>query len=185
MDKASLRRRLLSARRALTSEDRARRGDRIRAAVLGLRIWEEARTLGGYLSLPDEVPTRELLNLAREQGKRIAAPVILEAEGRMEFRGFRDWSELRPGPLGILQPVSGTPVSPSELDLVLVPGVGFDLRGNRLGYGKGYFDGFLAGYAGWSLGLAFEMQIVERVPVGAHDRAVRQVLTELRSWVPE
>lgn len=182
MDKAALRQRLLAARRALTTEDRTLRGERIRTSLLGTQVWTSARTLGCYLSLADEVSTWPLLASAWEQGKRVAVPVLLSKDLGLEFRELRDDTGLRPGPLGILQPVSGRLVPPAELDLVLVPGVGFDLNRHRLGFGGGYFDRFLSGYTGWSLGLAFEVQVVDRLPVSTHDRAVDQVQTEDRTW---
>ena len=181
MDKAALRERLLAARRALSDEFRQRLGARIQERVLSSPVWETARCLGCYLALPDEVPTQRLIVAALAQNKTIAAPVILPGSDHMSYRRFDTLAELRPGPFGILQPLQGQEVPSEAINFLLVPGVGFDLQGYRLGYGRGYFDRFLTGYAGYSLGIAFEVQIVAALPVSLHDRPVRQVLTEERS----
>ena len=89
-----------------------------------------------------------------------------------------------PGRFGIPEPEGGSPVSLSELDLMVVPGVGFDLHGHRLGYGRGYYDRVLAGESRRPtlVGLCFEQQVVDRLPRDPHDVCVDLLITEQHSW---
>jgi 5-formyltetrahydrofolate cyclo-ligase len=180
MDKTALRRELLGMRRSIPENDRERLGEQIRGRVLELPEWKNARTVGCYLALSDEVPTRELVSQAWAEGKVVAAPVIRPDRKDMRFHIFTSWSQLRAGPMNIEEPVAGEQLPPERLDLLLVPGVGFDLRGYRLGYGKGFFDRFLGRFTGWSVGLAFEVQIVPELVLTPSDRPVNLVITERR-----
>lgn len=94
--------------------------------------------------------------------------------------GTGDTKELTPGSYGILEPPFDPERigQPEDLDLVIVPGIGFDLKGGRLGRGEGYFDRFLGEVAkAYKIGLAFECQIVEKIPRGLEDICINEVLT--------
>ncbi len=146
--------------------------------------YARARTILVYLSLPGEVDLSELVVTARTDGKRLGAPridwdcremaaAVLPAEEgllRTTLHGLRE-----PGPEAEEIPVG-------ELDLVLVPGLGFDDRGARLGRGAGYYDRFLARreLRADVVGVAFEVQLAPRVPVEPHDIRVRAIATERR-----
>jgi 5-formyltetrahydrofolate cyclo-ligase len=86
--------------------------------------------------------------------------------------------ELATGPFQVREPVAACPVVPlNRLDLALVPGLGFDARGGRLGRGKGHYDRLLAGFAGMKTGVAFDFQILPEVPREPHDIALNAVVT--------
>lgn len=87
---------------------------------------------------------------------------------------------MQPGPLGILQPPRDHWLAPETLDMLLVPGVGFDLSGRRLGYGGGFYDRYLANFRGITLGLAYDLQILNQLPAEAHDQLLQMLLTESR-----
>lgn len=91
-------------------------------------------------------------------------------------------SDVRPGPMGIREPIQGPPLPIAEIDLVLVPGLGFDEQGNRLGRGRGFYDRFLshADFQGVTCAFALERQVVEHVPHDAHDVRVQMLVTEER-----
>lgn len=155
-------------------------GRTIYERVIRSEEWIATRVLGIYLSLPSEVPTRDLIETAWKNGIRVAAPVVHPDLSGMDFRIVDNFGSLRPGPGNILQPLSGEPVPPEVLDLVLVPGVAFDLQGNRLGMGRGLFDRYLAQGVRLPWGLAFDCQILEALPVGDRDQPMRRVVTESR-----
>jgi 5-formyltetrahydrofolate cyclo-ligase len=178
--KDSLRTELLKARRALSTDTRQQQSDVIQQRVLSLPAWLGAKTIGIYLSLPDEVSTYFLFQAAQTSGKTLAVPRLDRLRHRLEFHHYLGKSDLSPGPLGILQPTTLNLIDPKNLDAIILPGVGFDLLCNRLGFGGGYFDRFLADYAGHTLGLAFEVQIVVVIPTEVFDRRVDQVVTESR-----
>lgn len=183
--KAGLRRELLARRSRFVRDPRA--VARCAAAAAGhLMATDEfarAEVLALYVALPDEMPTRELFAAARRGGKRTLLPRIAPgAPSALEFCDVEAWVELRPGRYGLLQPAPGAPaVDPGSIELALLPGVGFDRTGRRLGRGGGYYDrtfppGSRAGTR--LLGLAFAFQLVDVVPGGEHDRRVDAVVTE-------
>jgi 5-formyltetrahydrofolate cyclo-ligase len=154
---------------------------RIRENLLGMAEFQRAFSIAIYLPKPGsgEVDTSLLLDLIGE--KEILAPVVV-GEG-MEFARLLSPSELKPGPFGIPQPEPKNFVQPSEIDLVLVPGICFDLKGRRLGYGKGYYDRFLRRLRAENprarvLGVAYSFQILEEIPEAQNDERVDAIVTE-------
>ncbi|MFQ5592274.1 MAG: 5-formyltetrahydrofolate cyclo-ligase [Phycisphaerae bacterium] len=134
-----------------------------------------------FLSLPNEVDTSPLVLRAWQDRKRVLAPKVSWNQRRMlpiEIRSLTD--ELTVSTMGVREPVSGIPFPVSLIDLVIVPGLGFDEYGNRLGRGRGFYDRFLAHpeFRGVACGLALEVQIVPMVPVGPLDRHVDMISTD-------
>jgi len=136
--------------------------------------WQAAETIALYSALPDEIPTE--LFFRRWSGcKRIVLPVVSGSE--MDFYEYNRTSTLVGGCFGILEPHESLLVAPSEIDLFIVPGVGFDLSGNRLGRGKGYYDKYLKHSTGYRLGVCLANQLVESLPSQEHDVQMNRVLT--------
>ncbi len=164
--------------RAAVREERAR----IRPSVLvrksrealarltALDEYRAARNVMAYVSLREEPETRAFL---REAEKRLLLPFL--DGGVMKAAPFT--GELVPGRYA-LEPAAKE--AEEEIDLVIVPGIAFDERGYRLGYGKGYYDAFLAGRAAVKVGLAFEELLVNRIPEEAHDVPMDLIVTEQR-----
>jgi len=134
-----------------------------------------------YAALPDEVPTRPLFDALTSAGTVCLLPRVVPA-GPLVFARVEHWDELRPGRLGILEPVASAPtVAPGAGDVAIVPGVAFDLAGWRLGRGGGYYDRTFPAGAGPQpllFGVACEARIAESVPHGSHDRAMDAIVTE-------
>ena len=174
----------MAARRQLLGADEVRAaGQSVAERLAEAPEFRERARLVLYAALPDELPTRPLYELARESGKVLLWPRTA-GRGRLVFAPCQRWEELIPERYGVLAPPPGQEgVGLGPGDLLLVPGVAFDLRGGRLGRGGGYFDRALLeiGEPGpLSLGVGFEFQLVDEVPREPHDRAVRAVLTERR-----
>lgn len=174
----------MAARRQLLGAEEVRAAGQSAAERLaGAPEFRERARLVLYAALPDELPTRPLYEIARDCGKVLLWPRTA-GRGRLEFAPCDRWEDLTPERYGVLAPPperEGVRLGPA--DLLLVPGVAFDLRGGRLGRGGGYFDRALGevGEAGpLSLGVGFELQLVDEVPREPHDRAVGAVLTECR-----
>lgn len=161
-------------------------GARVQAALVGHAVFKEAGSIMVYLAFRGEVPTLRVIEAALEDGKTVTAPVTLRAERKLlPLRLSGRPGELRAGAYGILEPDPSrcAPFPPQELDLVVVPGVAFDLGGGRLGYGGGYYDRFLATDAPSAVraALAFEAQIAaEPLPRDATDAVMDLVFTERR-----
>jgi 5-formyltetrahydrofolate cyclo-ligase len=141
-----------------------------------------ARTVALFASLEDEPATRPIFEALRGRDRSCFFPRCRD-DGGLDLVEIGAWGELEPGHYGILEPPDGRPpIAPENLDLILVPGVAFDARGGRLGRGRGFYDRVLprAGEPGAPIvfGLAFEFQIVDRVPTGERDRPVDAILTD-------
>ncbi|MBE3589352.1 MAG: 5-formyltetrahydrofolate cyclo-ligase [Firmicutes bacterium] len=187
-----LRARLRAAARAyrasLAPEERARRSCVIAAHAAALPEFVAARSVMVYLDRPPEVETRPLWERARAAGKRLAAPRVEPDGGRM--RPYWLAFDARGEPVTVTgtfsirepDPSVSEEAPPEALDLILVPGLAFDPRGHRLGYGKGYYDRFLSAYPPGrrpaTVALAFSGQVFERVPAHPWDVPVDWLVTE-------
>lgn len=134
-----------------------------------------------YASLPDELPSAPLFELARSRAKPVRFPRTT-AQGALTMVLCQQWEDLSPGRYGVLEPPSGWPGRPLEAgDLVLVPGVAFDGSGHRLGRGGGYWDRTIPAAPPEGLvviGVSLACQQLERVPHGPDDRRVDALLSE-------
>ena len=133
-----------------------------------------------YMALPQEVQTAAILAAGRRQGKRMAVPVV-KPYGLVAAELPAGELQFQPGPFGVPEPAVGTAfISPEDIDCVLVPGIAFDHRGARLGFGKGYYDRFLCRLPATAhvCGLAFSLQIVDHVPDMPHDVRMQSLVTE-------
>lgn len=145
--------------------------------------YQRADVLMIYLSTPREVDTTSLALRAWHDGKRVLAPLVAWEQRRMQPMEIRSLTtDVHEGAMGIREPNAGLPTPVADIDLLIVPGLAFDGRGNRLGRGRGFYDRFLAhrDFRGVACGLAFEMQVVEAVPTEPLDRAVALLATESR-----
>lgn len=146
--------------------------------------WQKARTILLYLSLPDEVDTRPLLERALAQGKRLAVPKVIDEEARemtaVEVRSLAE-ADLVEGHYGVrIPPGNPKPIPLGQIDLAIVPGLGFSRRGQRIGRGLGYYDRFLSrpDLEATLCGLGFALQVMDELPSDVHDRSVKLLVTE-------
>lgn len=164
-----------------------------RTIVAGLCQTDEyrsARVVLYYVSVPSEVHTLRLLAEALADGKTVVVP-YMEAD-RIELFRLESLDDLAPGHFNILEPrrelrTSDRAVSPAQVELVIVPGVGFDQCGGRVGHGKGYYDEFLRRVRPETprIGLAYECQIFNDLPMLPHDIPMHKVITERTIYAPD
>jgi 5-formyltetrahydrofolate cyclo-ligase len=187
-DKAALRVRLREARRTLSAEQRALAAAGLAHQVGTSRLFRTSRRVAAYFSADGEIDPAPILARARAMGKRCYLPVLSRLSwDRLWFAPAASGTQLRPNRFGILEPVvtARELVRAPELDLILLPLVGFDAAGNRLGMGGGFYDKSLA-YLGtrthWRkphlVGLAYECQRVARLPAAAWDIPLTAIATE-------
>ncbi|NLJ79396.1 MAG: 5-formyltetrahydrofolate cyclo-ligase, partial [Tissierellia bacterium] len=136
-----------------------------------------------FISFKDEVHTHDIIRNSIAAGKEIGVPITIPKSRIMEVSQLKDFDkELYQGFYDILTPKDEYRriVSPESIDLILVPGVAFDHRGYRIGYGGGYYDTFLAKVDKdvTKIGLCFNIQIIPEVPTESHDIPVDYILTE-------
>lgn len=129
-----------------------------------------------YYPLGSEVNLLPLAQKALDLGKQVAFPRVKGSD--MEFYLVSDLKRFAEGAFHVMEPL-GSEAASSEHALVLVPGLAFDVRGSRMGYGKGYYDRYFANYPGCQkIGICYQMQMVEDVPYGKHDIFMDEVITE-------
>jgi 5-formyltetrahydrofolate cyclo-ligase len=155
-----------------------------RALLEAQVLWQMAQSVLFFAPLPEELDIGPLLAKALATGKRVALPRFVASTRSYEACRILDPErDLLVGHFGIREPSRRCArVSSNELDLILVPGVAFDLRGRRLGRGKGYYDQLLGKLCGTTCGVAFEEQIVGEIPVEPHDVRLNFLLTPTR-WI--
>lgn len=188
-DISALRRRLVRARREMKPAERQNANEAIRDLVL--RNWNRHwNTVLMYVNLPDEAATIPLITGLIRRGKRLCIPAFAAELNRYypsELKNLK--TDVQPGCFGIPEPkpAARRPVPVSELDAIFVPGVAFDRRGNRLGYGYGYFDSICRWARAVKIGLAYHFQLVDRLTPHDADVSMNLIITEkeiipCRNW---
>jgi 5-formyltetrahydrofolate cyclo-ligase len=140
-----------------------------------LEFFRSAQAVGVYMPLADEADLRPVFQYPE---KRFYIPAFDEASGF--YRMARLTPEVKKGRFGILEPSAPVFAAENELDLILVPGVAFDLKGRRIGRGGGFYDRLLPQYRALRAGICFDFQCLEAVPAEHHDIPMDWMVTEHR-----
>ena len=178
--KDTLRKQVLNARAALSPAVRHAKSALIEERLFALPAFHEATVVMFFASFRSEADTHPMIRRALAEGKRVVLPKVQgQALVLIEIGDFdRDVS---PGAWGIPEPRSGVPVRLGDIGMIIVPGAAFDERGNRMGYGAGFYDHLLSDYQGATVAVAFELQVAPSVPTEPHDVPVKLIVTEERA----
>jgi 5-formyltetrahydrofolate cyclo-ligase len=180
--KATIRASARAARAAIPAADRDPAAQAVGGAIAALPELAAAHLVLGYCARGDELDVLPSLERLRARGVRIAYPRVT-GSGTLDLHEVADECDLEPGSFSLREPHPLAPrVTPQEVDAVLVPGVAFDLRGHRMGYGGGFYDRLLPQLRSGCprIGIAFDEQLIEEVPADVHDVAVDVVVTPSR-----
>ena len=182
--KRRLRDQVRAALRQIPAPERATASAQARALLKAQAQWRAAESILFYAPMPDELDVWPLLAEALAAGKRVALPrFVAAAQGYEACRVLDPAADLELGHFGIREPRSRCLRFSSDLsDLILVPGVAFDLQGGRLGRGKGYYDQLLGGLRGTKCGVAFDQQVMDEVPTAPHDECLDFLLPRPVGW---
>ena len=185
VEKENLRRYILRLRDRQSIGEVEQKSQDTTDQVLHLHEYVRARGIACYVNKDTEVDTRVLIRTALDQGKRVLVPVVKKGDVELFFSEIKDLGkELAPGTFGILEPKQEfvRPVSLDEVDVIFVPGIVWDREGYRLCWGRGYFDRAIKKLPPHvrSAGLAFNLQLITRVPRDQFDVPVDMVVTESR-----
>ncbi len=202
LDKASLRKELLRKRDAIPPEVKRVKNGLICDRLFSLDEIKNANVLFFFASFRTEVDTFEMIKKTLSEGKRVVLPKVDRARRQLVLYEIRAIEELVPGCMGIPEPsfAADNPPPPpfskggeggfaedrlidiNQVDVVIIPGAGFDLSGNRIGYGGGYYDRLLSGLPGAIpiIAPAYEEQIIDAIPSEPHDVKVHTVVTDRR-----
>jgi len=181
--KHDIRATILQRRNALAPVDLARKSQCIRDRVFGLEEFQRAHTVLFYVSYGSEVATHEMIKEALRQVKKVVVPCTDTTKRTLSLSELRRWEDLGVGAYKIQEPrvECRCEVPINEVELIIVPGIAFDCHGHRIGHGMGYYDRLLSeNLRVTKLGLAFELQLVDTIPVERHDVSVDMIVTENR-----
>ncbi len=180
--KKNIRQELLKKLRSQDKEQRRLKSEKIKGRLYAHEKFKIADTVMFYISEDFEVDTEQMIRDSLKSGKKIAVPITVVSQNKLIASLLVNFDkELSKGPYGILQPKSDfvRPVPLKKIDLIIVPGVAFDLRGYRLGRGTGYYDRFLSKIpeSALTIGLAFDFQLVDNIPTSSRDIAVKEIIS--------
>lgn len=193
MRKKEVRLKMQQARDNMSTSDRQRQNQEIRNQLLQWEHWKNAKWIFPFVSFGTEVDTVELIRqiLREEQererlnGKRSRFLAVPKVEGReINFYQIDTIEQLRPGYQGILEPSGGCMITASS-GIMLMPGLAFDKRKTRVGYGGGYYDRYLSRHGNSALvtaALAFDFQVVESIEGEAFDVSPEYIVTPDGIW---
>jgi 5-formyltetrahydrofolate cyclo-ligase len=183
--KAVIRKRARALRNSIPETARAARAEKIVERVAASAPFERARSVGLFWPMIErgEVDVRGIDRIARERGKRVAYPLLLsDSEMRL---AYAEPSSLEERGHGFAEPPEDAPAAtPADELVVIVPALAVDPGGQRIGYGKGFYDRLLAEIRppAYAIAVAYDFEVVPEVPATEHDQRVDMVLTDLRSW---
>jgi 5-formyltetrahydrofolate cyclo-ligase len=187
-DKTSLRREFLSRRNTLTQDEIFCKSKVIQNRVTSSREFQSARNIGVYWAIGSEVRTENIIRLALKSKERVGLPILND---HILFYGVSNTisdKELISGRFGTKEPSRLVNVS-GDIDLLIVPGIVFDLQGYRIGYGRGYYDKFITTYRKvcelFTIGIAYDSQMLNSgIPHDSLDERMDMVITEKRILGP-
>ncbi len=182
--KKSLRNVLLKRRASIKPELKSLKEAAIKKRLFALADFKKAKSILFYASFRSEVDTIRCLQDVIRSGKKLALPVVDHRHKELKIFEVKDISELISGYMGIPEPeiTKNREIGLKDIGIVVVPGAGFDINGNRLGYGAGYYDKLLSKSKKHitTIALAFEEQIVKEIPAEPHDIKVDMIVTDKR-----
>lgn len=176
MTKQEIRKQILKVRRNENSEKLLRLSEIITEKLMFMDIYRNSGNIISYVSYNHEVDTINLINKSLDIGKKVLVPKVYGNE--MLFHRINSISELVPSALGILEPSNDNIIEPED-GIMIMPGAAFDRNRNRIGYGGGFYDRYIAGHGGlYKIALAYDFQIVPEIPAKAHDIRPDLIITE-------
>ncbi len=176
--KKQVRKELIANRTSMTQEEVKKLSGMINSYILEWDKYKESKAIMTYYSFRNEVLTDDVINKSFELNKTVVLPKSIKEGSKILPCIIKSLSELKEENYGIMEPPTDNLLDRDELDIVFVPGVGFDKNGFRIGYGAGYYDRFLNGYKGIKVGVCFELQMVEHAFNDEHDIAMDYIITE-------
>jgi 5-formyltetrahydrofolate cyclo-ligase len=165
---------MLERRNKLNSLEISKRSKSIQEFVINSEEFQTAKVVGVYFAFGSEVTTESIIERGKLLGKKIALPRV--EEDKITFYELSSTKSLIRGRFGIMEPPPYGETS--EIDILVVPGIAFDKKGNRLGYGKGFYDRLLSGKRTFSIGLAYSFQLLENLPHDMYDKRLDAIASE-------
>jgi len=181
MDKQAFRNKILNILKDLDEATRGDRMQKISTKLFQLEIWKQATCIGTTISQFPELDTQMIIEQAWLEKKQIVVPKANPRLKTMDFKKIIHNDQLEKGYAAIMEPKQELPsILPSQIDLLIVPGVVYREDGYRIGFGGGYYDRFLQTYKGKTISIAFDEQITSAFEIESHDIPVQMIITDKR-----
>lgn len=180
MDKNELRQNIRHSLNKMTIDQYEQKSNIIRNRLADEPYIIEGSTIALTVSNYPEVDTSKIIEYLWEVGKKVVVPKCQPKTRMMDFYAINNFQQLETVYMDLKEPIPEKTefVPPDQIDVIVVPGIVYDQKGYRVGYGGGYYDRYLQNYAGTLVSLAFDRQIVHSVPKQAHDIPVHFIVTE-------
>ena len=180
--KDDVRKDLINLRKNLSKNEVLEKSNKIKNRIFNMKEYKKSSTILFYVSYDNEVYTHDMIKDSIKNKKNVVVPITDKKNKILILSKLESWDELVNGAYNILEPKIEKikEISIDNLDLIIVPGIGFDENGNRIGHGKGYYDNLLRKSISQTIGLAFEFQIIKNIPIEKHDIPLDKIVTEKR-----
>ncbi|MEH6938636.1 5-formyltetrahydrofolate cyclo-ligase [Bacillus sp. JJ664] len=180
MDKKGIRSAIIKKLNEITVKERNVKSKQIIDQLITTPEWNKANTIATTMPMEHEIDTTLFIEVCWRLHKDVVVPKCIHKTKEMQFFKITSFEQLEKGYFGIQEPNESLceKINKDEIDLIVVPGVAYTAKGDRLGYGGGYYDRYLSNYAGNLAALAYNLQIVEELPIEAHDQRMPLIITE-------
>lgn len=182
--KSAIRKDILSKRNLISESEIISNSKIISNRVIETIEYQTSKSIGAYYPTGSEVKTFDILKHSMKNKKEVGLPRVIDSTKIEFFKIIEDsFKKIKftRGKYGIFENSMST-TSIDKMDLLIIPGIAFDLQGNRIGYGKGYYDRLLSSReAKCIIGLAYETQVINEIPINDHDIPVNIIITEKRT----
>lgn len=181
LNKKEIRKKIIDVRNNINSAEKILKDSMITEKLISSRFYKSSNTIFAFVNFGSEVDTRKFIEQSIKDNKIICVPKVISKEKGMELFVIESLEDLEPGFYGIMEPKKNCPsIDKSKLDFVLMPGVAFDRRGGRIGYGAGFYDRFLTDLnpSVPRIAIAYQLQIIDEVPMEESDIRIDGIITE-------
>ncbi|MGL5416120.1 MAG: 5-formyltetrahydrofolate cyclo-ligase [Clostridium sp.] len=179
MNKNELRKSMLDKRNSIDEKEKAILDKKIREAFFSLDEYKKTKNICIYVNYGSEINTKSIIERALRDKKEIFVPRMKKAR-KMDFIKINSLEDLEKNKIGILEPKENFNEKVDKIGILVLPGLAFDINGGRLGYGGGYYDRYLNDINAKKIALAYEIQIIKKVPMEDHDIKYDYLLSEKR-----
>lgn len=184
MDKTKLRAKLLAHRLNLSQDEVSKASEKVYGRLFKLDVFDKIKEVAVYLPVRNEIETAKIINELVARGKKVSIPFYSDSKCDYFFGQYKPGDETENGPFKVPQPKNARAIDPEKIGAVLLPAVAFDKLGHRLGYGKGVYDQLLKDADCLKIGLAYDFQVVDKLPREEHDVRVDFVITQSGQFSP-
>lgn len=182
MDKKTIRNTIRKELLKMTVKQQEKKSLMIHNKLINTTEIKEAKTIAVTISKFPEVQTKPLIEALWKMGKQVAVPRCIPKTKEMHFYIIDSFEQLENVYMDLYEPIieQTTYINKVEIDVLIAPGIAFDQKGYRIGYGGGYYDRYLTDFKNSTISLAFELQIVDKIPINEYDLSICTIITEER-----